>query len=104
MLVEQGNGLNSLQVIPYSEVLIGGMDCIAVQSEAHQDGLAFQGFLKEGNYRDASTAALRDRRLSEGFFVGIIGGLIFYGVYRRNVGLSTVMRFYQHFYTLWRQA
>src|SRR5690606_8854550 len=104
MLVEQRNGLYSFQVIPYSEMLIGRMDRVAVQSEAHQDGLAFQGFLKEGNYRDASTAALRDRRLSEGFFVGIICGLVFYGVDGRNVSLASVMRFHQHFYTLWRKA
>lgn len=50
-------------------MLVGRMDGIAVQAEAHQDGFALQFFFKKGNNWDASAASLWNGRLSEGFFI-----------------------------------
>ena len=70
MLIEQRNGFNSLKIIPNSEVLIGRVDGICIQSEAHKNGLALQLLFKKGNNGNTATAVLR--KYCPGLLTGVL--------------------------------
>src|SRR5690606_31740299 len=104
VLIEKRNGLDALQVVPDPEMFVGGMYGIAVQSKAHQDGLALQLFLEQGNNGNTSAAALWNGGFPESFLIRIIGSLIFDGVDGGDVSLPAVVRLDHDLYALRRQA
>ena len=49
VFVELGDGADAVEELFQREVLVGGVDGIAAQAEAHEDGFHTQYFLESGN-------------------------------------------------------
>ena len=49
IFVELGDGADAVEELFQREVLVGGVDGIAAQAEAHEDGFHAQYFLESGN-------------------------------------------------------
>jgi len=70
ILMEPGDGLDALVEVDEAELLVGGMEVVAVEPEAHEDDLDAQFFFEEGADGDAAAAADGDGRLMEDGFDG----------------------------------
>ena len=80
------------------------MNGITVQAEAHEDGLGFELFFKQGHDRDAASRPLRYGRNAKSFRIGFVGCLVTYVVDRGDIGMTAVMRGYFDTDPFWGNA
>ena len=72
------------------------MNGVAVQSEAHEYGLASQLFLEKGHYGDASSRSLRDGGYAKGLGISLVGSHVADVVDGRDIGMASVVRGHLH--------
>ena len=85
-LVEPGDGDDAF--LPDLEVhgLVGRVDGVLLQAEAHEDGFAAEDLLKGGNDRYRSSAACCQRTFAKGHLKTFLRGFVCRYVYRAACG------------------
>ena len=81
---------NALEELLQGVVLVGGVDVVAGQAEAHEDALEAQYLLEAGNDGDAAAAAGGDGALAEGVGHSLFGGLVGFELQGTDVGGAAV--------------
>src|SRR5690606_5698853 len=72
-------------------MLVGRVDGVAVQTEAHQNSFTFQFLFKKRYNRDTSATSLWNRGFPKSFLISFLRGFVPQTVNWRNVSLSAVM-------------
>ena len=91
-LVELGDGLDALVEDIERHVFIGRVDSVALQSEAHEDGLDTEDALEGRDDGDAPATAYGQRTLAEGYAHSLLSSLVGGEVNGAEVGLAAVHR------------
>lgn len=92
MLIESNDRLDAFVEVVEAIVLVGAVDGVFAETEAHQDGLDAQHFLESGDNRDGAARTHRDGQLAVGFHVGRFGGFVGRQVDGASVGLTAMQR------------
>ena len=91
MIVELRHGLDADAEHVKAEALVGRVDGVALQTEAHEDGLQAEDLLKRGDDGDAAATAHSQRLPPEGDRKTSFGGLVSRQIDGANVGLAAVL-------------
>ena len=91
-LVELGDGFDTLVEDIQGHILVGRVDGVALQTEAHEDGLHAEDALEGCDDGDATATTYRQRALSEGYCDSLFGCLIGGQVDGAEVGFAAVHR------------
>jgi len=92
MLIEGDDGLNAFVEVVEAIILVGGVDGIFAEAEAHEDGLDAQHFLESGNNRNRATRTHWDGQLAVGVHVGSFGSFVGWQVDGAAVCLTAMQR------------
>ena len=92
MLIESDNRLDALVEVVEAVVLVGRVDGVFAEAEAHQDGFDAEHFLEPRDNRDGAARAHWDGQFAVGVHIGGFGGLVSRQVDGTAVGLSAMQR------------
>ena len=91
-LVELGDGFDTLVEDIQGHILVGRVDGVALQTEAHEDGLHAEDALEGCDDGDTTATTYRQRALAEGYCDSLFGCLIGGQVDGSEVGFAAVHR------------
>ena len=97
-----GDRFDAFVEVRQTELLVGGMEVVAVEAETHEHDLYSQVLFEQGTDGNAAAAADGDRGLMEGSFDGLRRGPVRFAVNGCHIGLAAVMLFGPHGNAGWR--
>ena len=88
--MELYNGFDSFAEDVQRDVFVRGVDGIALQSEAHQNGFDAENLFEVGDDGDAASTAYGERLPAEGFGKSFFGGFVGRQVDGADVAFATM--------------
>ena len=88
--MELDDGLDALAEDVEGDVLVGRVDGIALEAEAHEDGLDAEYLLKVADDGYAATASHGEGLLAEGLCEALLGGLVGWEVDGTDIALAAM--------------